>query len=54
MLDQNLFRENSETPDHPLLKQFQIASDVANDLLDNDSSDNCSSKDRSTDLSWTQ
>jgi hypothetical protein len=28
MLDQNLFRENTETPDHALIRQFQIASDV--------------------------
>jgi len=35
MLDQNLFREIAESPrNHNLLKQFHIASDVANDLLD--------------------
>jgi len=29
MLDQNLFRENPETPTHASIKQFQIVSDVS-------------------------
>ena len=29
MLDENLFRENPETPDHALIKQFQLASEVS-------------------------
>ena len=37
MLDQNLFRENIESPSHAQIKQFQIASDLANNILDSDS-----------------
>lgn len=38
MLDQNLFRDNLESPtaSSALIKQFQIASDVANNILDDD------------------
>ena len=43
MLDQNLFRETPETPD-ALIKQFQIASDVANNILDDCEPDFCTPK----------
>lgn len=41
MLNQNLFRNNPESPTatSALLKQFQIASDVANNILDDDAED---------------
>lgn len=41
MLNQNLFRENPESPraTSALIKQFQIASDVANNILDDDAED---------------
>ena len=41
MLSQNLFRNNPESPTatSALLKQFQIASDVANNILDDDDDD---------------
>lgn len=60
MLNQNLFRDNTnpETPDNAtLIKQFQIASDVANDLLDDDACDDDliftgKAADNSGDSSW--
>ena len=54
MLNQNLFRDTTpETPDHAFVKQFQIASDVANDLLDDDACDELIFGGKAADFSWT-
>jgi hypothetical protein len=52
MLNQNLFRDNPEAPDHAFVKQFQIASDVANDLLDDDACDDLIFGGKAGDFSW--